>query len=125
MQQILKDIIPKPDISFEDLFEKEVTMYSFDINCKNLPIPDYTYYKIDYVIELCKIVEKLKTIHQPCLYWFEASTIEEANEINQLLNNYRSSEKDILRTVPVKNSYHKKSLSLKVNSFMLAKDIMV
>lgn len=103
----LKDYISKPLISFEEIFDKDTELFSFNINCINLPKPDYSTDKIDYIPELVAIVEELKKINQPCLYWFESPTVADANILFSILENYREIGKEEKRTIPAKNNIHK------------------
>lgn len=110
MIEKLENYISKPLISFEEIFNKDTKLFSFDIDCSSLPEADFTTDKIDYVPQLVKIIEILNTLHKPCLYWFEATSNNEAIIINSLLDEFRLNEnlKDrrLRRVVPAKNNYH-------------------
>jgi NDP-sugar pyrophosphorylase family protein len=105
----LKEVIEKPKFSFEDLFLFDIEIMTFTIDCKNLPEPNYSNNKIDYIPNLVSIVEELKKIHSPCLYWFETETIEESKEIFSLIENYRERSKLEGRKIPAKNNYFKEN----------------
>lgn len=43
---ILNEIIEKPKFSFDDLFLNEIELLTFEIDCKNLPVPNYSTKKL-------------------------------------------------------------------------------
>ena len=103
----LSTLINKPLTSFDELFNKDIEVFRFPIDCNELPKPNYETKSIDYVSSLVPIVKELKNIHKPCLYWFETATLEEANELFAILENFRENGKSEGRTIPAKNNYHK------------------
>lgn len=104
---LLNELIEKPLFSFDEIFLNEIELLTFNIDCKNLPVPNYSTKKIDYIPNLVSIVEELKKVHKPCLYWFETETIDESKELFSLIEKFRDRSKLEGRTIPAKNNYSK------------------
>ena len=100
---ILKEIIEKPTFSFDDLFEKDVKLHSFEIDCSLLKFPQYEHYFDAYgENQMFNLIESLKEIDKPCLYWFEAENEEKASNLILALNDFRLNNPKN-RTIPAKN----------------------
>jgi hypothetical protein len=100
---LLKTQIEKPKFSLEDIFEKEVHVYSKTIYCKALNKPNYALTIKEYEKQLNIIIDDLKDFNCPCLYWFSAESPESALILMEQLNQFRSSKHEHKRTLPAKN----------------------
>lgn len=85
MKTNLKNFITKPQYSIEDLFNEEITLHQFEFDGSNLEEPKYNPEgKIDYAVSILHIINQIRYIDKPCLYWFET---EDENKIPELLDN--------------------------------------
>lgn len=99
---LLKNHISKPEFSLEDIFEKEVHIYSKTIDCNALNMPNYSLKFDEYEVQLNTIINDLKAYNAPCLYWFSAQNHETALKLMEQLNQFR--EVKSKRTLPAKNN---------------------
>jgi hypothetical protein len=101
MNTKLKTIIEKPTFSFDELFEKDVLIHEFKIDCSKLEKPNYEEKSLGYVKSILPIIHQLMVIEKPCIYWFEANNEERANILVNNLNKYKIQNTG--RKVPPKN----------------------
>ena len=86
----LKEIIKKPAFSFDDLFEQQIKIRKFEIDCTTLKTPEYQHYFDAYgENQMFDLITDLKEIDKPCLYWFEAENEEKASNLILALNDFR------------------------------------
>ena len=97
----LNSIIEKHEFSYESLFENDVTIHKYEINCSNLIKPNYEEKGLGYTTIL-PIIHDLMNINKPCVYWFETEKEEVANNLINDLNCFRELKTE--RSVPARNN---------------------
>jgi hypothetical protein len=102
MEQVLREIIPQPPFSFDDLFNHKVELASIRIDCSNFKTPNFESDASNFLW----IQEKLNEYTNPCLYWFEADDKESATAFINALDKFRDAQKSLpnRRAVPVSNN---------------------
>ncbi len=101
---LLKNHISKPEFSFDDLFEREVEIYSKSIDCEKLKYPNYDLTLKEYDEQLNTIILDLNAYNKPCLYWFSTQEFETSSKLINHLNAFRETGKNLNRTLPPKNN---------------------
>lgn len=105
----LSELIAKPTISFESIFEQEIQLFSFTIPCQTLFTPNFEFEKDKHPPILSDIITTLNQVHSPTLYWFETETPDEVMHLNEALNQFRLHQKPEdpnRRVVPAVNRNH-------------------
>lgn len=97
----LSDFVLKPEISFDSIFNNEIKLHEFKIDCSKLEKPNYIEDNLSYVKSVLPIIHKLMSIDNPCIYWFEAENENIAKELISHLDIFRNNEMG--RKVPPKN----------------------
>lgn len=98
----LSEIISKPEVSFDSIFENNIDILEYEIDCSKLEEPDYKMTDLGYVKSVNPIIRELMQIVNPCIYWFEADNESKAEEMIRDLNTFRA--KKTGRSIPAKNN---------------------
>ena len=98
----LSEIISKPEISFDSIFENNIDILEYEIDCSKLEEPDYKMTDLGYVKSVNPIIRELMQIINPCIYWFEADNESKAEEMIRDLNTFKA--KKTGRSIPAKNN---------------------
>jgi hypothetical protein len=112
MKTNLKNFIELPAYSLEQLLNEEITLFQFEIDGSKLEKPNYNITgKIDYAVSISPIIEKIRSIDKPCIYWFDAEN--ETKAIEMIKERLKFSFDYPIRSAPKPNS-HKNSKCLYV-----------
>ncbi|HLP64753.1 hypothetical protein [Flavobacterium sp.] len=106
MEKILEQYI---DEFRAELDEIKSDYSKFEFNTSQLPdVYDYTHnHDIRYHIDFKEMFTKLESLKTNCLYWFSTNSIEDANQLKELISLKKvelwSEEKEKCRILPAEN----------------------
>lgn len=101
----IKTKLPDVKEQLDGILDTDFTLHTFRISCNEMPFPnDYNINYRECHEDVKSIFRKMEPVDKPCLYWFEAETIEDANLLLTDLNLFRDKPKDLVRVTPVKNN---------------------
>jgi len=103
----LSDIISKPEISFDSIFESNINILEFNIDCSKLEKPNYDMKSLSYATTILPTIHELMKIEEPCIYWFESEDEITGKNLLSDLDSFR--EKKTGRSLPAKNNNERNS----------------
>jgi hypothetical protein len=106
----LNQIVPSPTMSLDELFQKEIDIHSFEIDCSDLDAPNYNETSITYAKKILPTIHDLMKIENPSIYWFE---LEDESKSENVLKKFEAFRKiNNVRKIPPTNIKNKGSKCL-------------